>query len=235
MRVELIYCSSDEFEAGFVPKQHMYWFNNSSSYVPLATQISHELIDHCGVENGTIKDELAAIGSFLWRTENYGLLPVSFFNKEERLSQSLHSTFQDSDYYFDLSNRAKRVRFRDKEEEQKLDSLLDDALGLCEETVYNEESANYEDEDSDYGTPWGIISLEREHIVNWIKFGYRRAQRKYEKKFDAYTIQMWAERIDREFEKFTRGGDFQEGDKIIITTSPESSELKFEYIEMEWY
>lgn len=236
MRVELIYCGSKEYESGFVPKHHMYWFNNSDKYVPLATRISHELIDHCDkAENGTIENELAAIGGMLWRTENYGLLQSYFFNKEEILSKDLHTTFHDGEYWLDRSNHAKNVRFRDKKEEQALDSLIDNALGLCEETIYNEENENFDDEDDSYNTPWGMVNAEREHIIKWIKFGYKRAQRKYEyRKLDAYTIQMWAERMDREFEKFAAGRHFQEGDKVIVITSPVNSDIQFKYIKQEW-
>lgn len=184
--------NEEEKIIGLVPEHNLEWAEDyDSKYIPGISAIAHDLFDHCGKrETGTIEDELAAIGGLLFRTEFY-----RFYDVENRLVSfraDIASSMIQSDWRH-LRSCPYKVRVN-PEDMKEIKYLV---MGIKNRLKKEYEDCHFVDSEVSFKEWW---SLNKVDMINWIRYGFRRSQKKY--KIDNYSFFRLSEKLDGEFENF---------------------------------
>lgn len=181
---------------GLVPSQNLDWAQSSNSlYIPGVTRIAHDLLDHCGKkETGSLEEELAALGGYMWRSEFY--LMDENRDRFTTFFTDLLTTFSDSMWQHVRKCPYKvRVKPDDMREINTLIMRIKERFGAYYEAAKNNDE---HDMDISFREWWG---LNKKDIIDWIRYGFRRSQKKYPFK-DSYDFFQFSKKFDKEFEEF---------------------------------
>lgn len=172
-------------EVGIVANIHRQWEN----YIPTQPYgLGHDLLDHASNERGYFYQEMAALGSSIFRNAFGDHLPNLVLKYSEAVASDIVSSYRDNQDIID----APKFTLSQKDT-NKLDKLL--AEIRPEAVKYFESEYGYEMEhDSEYTN---VMQSDEtwSQVCGWIKYGFARAKRRF--KGDAWGMYYLRNRIER--------------------------------------
>ena len=167
--------------------------------------IAHDILEHFAKDDGGIECELMALGAALYvRGEHYHAMKGSYYtDPAEHISSDFPELYRHYEYeHFTMRNPGKTAAIRDDENTDetlrrcvvKATALIHDELQGCEATY-----------------DWN-----NEHVLGWLRKGYRRARQRYKKVRRAELTECGFMAIEDACDKYLKHAE-PYGQKITVT------------------
>ena len=177
---------------GFVPNIYLNWFR-TDGYLP-STFLGHDLISHGSRENGSIEDELHALGCEIWLSQHFTRY-AAFRTPESVLAHDLLNSFVDF-YYQQGLGCLTPTKFGKIDDELVVDSFLRAAIEEC--LLMLPSALSFELKEESEEEEYEVWAREHKDIIlSHLKYGYWNASKRRYRMYDPYDIWLVRESINK--------------------------------------
>lgn len=204
-------------ESGFTGLTPL-WIQNANP----TSAIAHDILEHRNVEIGSaVTAELQAIGALLAIRLEQGVFPAANFNNSELLANPIFEVLQDATRDDIPLTPAPKTRALGDDyawAEQLIQAAIPQAF----------EMSARESNDDEYDLErLGVLKTQVEHIVSWLRIGYRHALQRYAE-VDLYTLgNSVFKAINQASQRLVDSEYLQEGTEVTVTVDVRNRNVNF--------